>query len=131
MNIDFDSGLLQIWYDWAIVVFAFAIAALLTVVVIGQSNWQTSGLLLKTWMVIAALPVMVLAMARLGVNMAIAEDEPLGYFSIGGFIGSLAAGLAYLYISYRGIRVEGVTAEDHIVTPRGGSTSGTGTFGRY
>ena len=103
MDLNFGNTLLQTWYDGWIVVLEFVAAIVLAVLVVSRANWQTNDLLIKTAMVVAALVVMPLALAKVGLEIGIAEDnpDPIGYISLLAFIASVAVGGAYLYLTYR------------------------------
>ena len=120
MDLDFGNTLLQNWYDLWLCVVGLAVALLLTVLVIGRANWQTSGLLLKTALVAAALAAIPLALARLSLSVGFAEEDGIGYLSMAGVFASLAIGLPYLYFSYRSPRLETSPPYEEVVTPEQG-----------
>ncbi len=116
MDLEFGDGLLQSWYDWWLCLVGFVAALLLTVTVVSRGNWQTSGLLLKTALVAAALAATPLALARIGLNIA-GNPDALGYLSLVGLIGALAAGLPYLFISLRESQSVAQPYAGEVVTP--------------
>ena len=123
MDLNFGNTLLQTWYDGWIVVLGFVVAIVLAVLVVSRANWQTNGLLIKTAMVVSALVVMPLALAKIGLEIGIDEDnpDPIGYISLLAFIASVAVGASYLYLAYRQERQGAEPAFQEIVTPEDGT----------
>ena len=87
------------------------------------ANWQTNGLLIKTAMVVSALVVMPLALAKIGLEVGIDEDNPdaIGYITLLAFIASVAIGASYLYLTYRQERQGTEPAYQEVVTPEDGT----------
>ncbi len=91
-----DVQLLQTWYDTWLVVAAFAVALVLTVLVAAKSSWGTGGLLVKLVMILSVLATLPLALVRLGMNRTFEDDTTVGYMSIAGAAFAIVVGLAYL-----------------------------------
>ena len=123
MDLDFGNTLLQTWYDGWIVVLGFVVSIVLAVLVVSRANWQTNGLLIKTAMVVSALVVMPLALAKIGLEVGIDEDNPdaIGYITLLAFIASVAIGASYLYLTYRQERQGTEPAYQEVVTPEDGT----------
>ena len=123
MDLDFGNTLLQTWYDGWIVVLGFVVSIVLAVLVVSRANWQTNGLLIKTAMVVTTLVVMPLALAKIGLEIGLDEDnpDPIGYITLLAFIASVAVGASYLYLTYRQERQGAEPAYQEIVTPEDGT----------
>ena len=123
MDLDFGNTVLPTWYDGWIVVLGFVVSIVLAVLVVSRANWQTNGLLIKTAMVVTALVVMPLALAKIGLEIGIDEDnpDPIGYITLLAFIASVAVGASYLYLTYRQERQGAEPAYQEIVTPEDGT----------
>ena len=100
MDLEFGTVLLQTWYDSWLVVVGFGAALLLTVVVVGRGNWQTTGLLLKTVMVAATVAASLLALKRPTLPIG-CDPDGLRFLLLIGVIVSLVVALPYLYFSLR------------------------------
>lgn len=123
MDLDFGNTVLPTWYDGWIVVLGFVVSIVLAVLVVSRANWQTNGLLIKTAMVVSALVVMPLALAKIGLEVGIDEDNPdaIGYITLLAFIASVAIGASYLYLTYRQERQGTEPAYQEVVTPEDGT----------
>ena len=97
MEVDyFSETLLWYWFEsWGVAV-AFAVTVLLAVLAAARGGWNTGGLIIKTLMIAAVLSVMPLAMIRLGMNIAVSDEDTLGYLSLAGTAVSVVVGLLYI-----------------------------------
>jgi pSer/pThr/pTyr-binding forkhead associated (FHA) protein len=97
MYIEFLEGTaLWYWYNYGGVIAGMSVTVMLTALIVGLSNWNTGGILLKTVIGASLISVLPLGLARLGFTMAISNPELVGYLSIGGTAVALTVTLAYV-----------------------------------
>ena len=96
MEVTFNGGLPEFWYDTWLVLAGFGASLLLGILAIASSRWQGPGLLLNIVMILAVLAGLPLTMVRLGIDVAVTNYDPIGYMSFFGTFIAVAVGLAYL-----------------------------------
>ena len=96
-----DGMLLSYWYESWLVIPGFIVGFILALWVLALPGWRGGAMVVKALMVLAVLAALPLTMARLGITVAISDDEAIGYFSMIGVAASLALGVFYLNLLHR------------------------------